>query len=210
MVDVLVNGSSPRGLLVFAHGAGQPMDSPTMEAVVDAFCASGDVTAWRFEFPYMAGRRTGGTKRPPDRAPILLATWAELLTQARQAGWANEQLIIGGKSMGGRMATMVADQEGVAGFVCVGYPFHPPGKPEALRTEHLLSIQTPGLICQGERDPFGTAKEVPEYGLAKSIELSWAPDGNHDLKPRKKSGYTHEDNVADAARAFQAFCRRVL
>ena len=89
--------------------------------------------------------------------------------------------------------------------VALGYPFHPPGKPENLRTAHLLTLRTPMLVCQGERDPFGTAAEVPGYDLPDSVTLHWAPDGDHSLKPRKASGRTERQNLTETADAIAAF-----
>ncbi len=107
--------------------------------------------------------------------------------------------------MGGRIASMIADEAGVAGLVCLGYPFHPPGKPDRLRTEHLKTLMTPALILQGERDPFGRRDEVEGYALPKTIDAAFLPDGDHDLKPRKASGRTREDNWADAVERMALF-----
>jgi len=178
--------------IALAHGAGAPMDSDFMNFVA-AGLAGGGLRVARFEFPYMVKRRADGKRRPPDRAPVLLETYLQV---AAELGPGN--LIIGGKSMGGRIASMVADEAGVAGLVCLGYPFHPPGKPEKLRTEHLAGLKTPALILQGERDPFGRREEVGGYGLSRSIVVDFLPDGDHDLKPRKKSGWTREENWQDA------------
>lgn len=190
----IVNGPDSAPLtLVLAHGAGAPMDSPFMNHMADAVANAG----WRvvrFEFPYMAERRATGKKKPPNRAPILLDTWRALIAEAGA-----DRLVIGGKSMGGRIASMVADETGVRGLVCLGYPFHPPGKPEKLRTEHLADLKTPALILQGERDPFGRRDEVAAYALSKAITLDWLPDGDHSFKPRKKSGHTEDGNLALAA-----------
>lgn len=200
----IVNGPDSAPLtLVLAHGAGAPMDSPFMNHVADAVSHTG----WRvvrFEFPYMAERRTTGKKKPPNRAPILLDTWRELIKEAGP-----ERLVIGGKSMGGRIASMVADDMGVRGVVCLGYPFHPPGKPEKLRTEHLAVMKTPTLILQGERDPFGTRDEVAAYTLSKAIAVDWLPDGDHSFKPRKKSGHTEDGNLALTAQRICAFLERL-
>ena len=87
-------------------------------------------------------------------------------------------VFIGGKSMGGRMASMIADEMGVRALVCFGYPFHPPGKPAQLRTAHLETLRTPALILQGSRDPFGTEHEVSTYELSKAIRIEWLPDGS--------------------------------
>ena len=167
--------------LALAHGAGAPMDSPFMQAVAEGVAAKGYRVA-RFEFPYMAKRRDDGRKRPPDRADILLAAWRDAVGRLGP-----ERLVIGGKSMGGRIASMIA---GVRGLVCLGYPFHPPGNPQNLRVEHLSTMRTPTLILQGERDPFGTPPEVSRYDLAPAIRVDWIPDGDHSFKPRKSSGRT--------------------
>jgi len=190
------------GTVLLAHGAGAPMDSPFMDDIAGGLADAGLRTG-RFEFPYMTKRRADGKRRPPDREPVLLESWRAAVAACGPAG----SLVIGGKSMGGRMASLVADELGVAGLVCLGYPFHPPGKPERLRTAHLLDLKTPALICQGARDPFGTQEEVPGYGLAAGINICWLPDGDHNLKPRKASGLTHEVNLAATVAAIDAFVR---
>lgn len=179
--------------LVLAHGSGAPMDSDFMNHVAEGAAQRGIYTV-RFEFPYMHRRRLEGIKSPPNKTDILLDCWREVL---RSLGHP-EQWLIGGKSLGGRMASMIADEMEVAGLVCLGYPFHPPGKPERPRTEHLETLKTPTLILQGERDPFGTAEEVPTYNLSKQISMHWAPDGDHGLKPRKRSGRTEPQNIDEA------------
>ena len=120
---------------------------------------------------------------------------------------AGARLVIGGKSLGGRMASLVAEETGVRAVVCLGYPFHPPGRPERLRTAHLASMATPTLIVQGSRDPFGTADEVPGYGLSPSIRFHWSQDGDHSLVPRKASGRTKETNWMDAIAAVADFLK---
>lgn len=183
----------------FAHGAGAPMDTPFMAFFAEELAARG----WRvvrFEFPYMARRRREPRRPPPDRQPVLLATW-----QAVIARLGPEKLVIGGKSMGGRMASLVADETGVRGLACLGYPFHPAGKPERLRTEHLATLKTPCLICQGTRDALGNAEEVAAYTLSPAIRLHWAEDGDHDLKPRKASGRSARQNWEEAVAALDGF-----
>jgi hypothetical protein len=126
---------------------------------------------------------------------------------------ADQRLLIGGKSMGGRVASLVADSlhgSGVAaGLVCLGYPFHPPAKPDVLRTAHLAPLSCPALIVQGERDPFGSRAEVESLVaagvLSRRISLVWCPDGDHDLGPRGGSGHTRQGNLALAAQAIAAF-----
>ena len=174
--------------LALAHGAGAPMDHPFMETMAAGIADSGFRVA-RFEFPYMAKRREDGRKRPPDREPVLRAALEEV---AETLG--ADRLVIGGKSMGGRIASMVADPLHVCGLVCLGYPFHAPGQPERVRADHLKAIKTPTLIVQGERDPFGTAAEVPGYTLSPAVRIAWMPDGDHGLTPRKRSGRTARDN----------------
>jgi predicted alpha/beta-hydrolase family hydrolase len=171
--------------LLLAHGAGAPMDSASMSAISGALAAAGLRVA-RFEFGYMAARRTTGERRPPPRAETLIPEYRAAVAALNPSG----RLIIGGKSMGGRVASMIADElysEGrVTGLLCLGYPFHPPGKPEQPRTGHLLALATPTLICQGTRDPFGSREEVAAYTLSDRIEILWIEDGDHDLRPRKQ------------------------
>lgn len=187
--------------VVLAHGAGAPMDSPFMNTVAQGLAAQG-VRCLRFEFPYMAARREDGRRRPPSPQARLLDSWREAVAAAATPV---TQLIVGGKSMGGRMASLLADDLGVAGLLCLGYPFHPAGKPLRLRTEHLEALHTPTLIVQGERDALGRREEVQTYALSKAIQLHWARDGDHDLKPRKASGTTHEANLAQALEVIGAF-----
>jgi predicted alpha/beta-hydrolase family hydrolase len=120
-----------------------------------------------------------------------------------------DEVVIGGKSMGGRIASMIADEVGAAGVVCLGYPFHPPGKPERLRTAHLERLKTPTLIVQGTRDQLGNEDEVATYALSPSIGLAWMADGDHSFKPRKKSGRTLEQNLDAATEAVVALIRRL-
>ena len=185
--------------LILAHGAGAPMDAPFMDTIATGVAEAG-IAVIRFEFPYMARRREYGKRRPPDRQPVLLDTWRTMFSSVICT-----RVAIGGKSMGGRMASLIADEVGAAGLVCLGYPFHPPGKPDRLRTEHLATMKTPTLILQGERDPFGAKAEVDGYDLADSIAVQWLGDGNHDLAPRKKSGRTHEQNLAEAIAGIVGF-----
>ncbi|HET7712164.1 MAG TPA: alpha/beta family hydrolase [Thermoanaerobaculia bacterium] len=179
---------------LFAHGAGGAMDTPFMGTMARLLAERG-IRVERFEFLYMAARRTG-KRGGPDRQPVLIESWKEAVLSQRVAG---RRLFIGGKSLGGRIATMVADEMGVDGVVCFGYPFHPPGKPEKLRTDHLRDLRTPALILQGERDPFGTRSEVATYDLSPTIRVEWLIDGDHSLRPRAASGATEKGNVERAA-----------
>lgn len=179
------------------------MDSPFMNAISEVVAAAG-IGVGRFEFEYMQKRREDGKRRGPDRADKLVARFEAAL----EAFGPPEEVVIGGKSMGGRIASMVADHAGAAGVVCLGYPFHPPGRPDRLRIAHLEAIRTPTLIIQGTRDPFGTEEEVTTYGLSPTVELRWMPDGNHSFEPRKKSGETLDENLNAAAQAVIDFIRR--
>lgn len=189
----LIDGEGSGGpTLVLAHGAGAPMDHPWMERVAGLLAGEG-VRVVRFEFPYMAARRTTGKRPGPNPSRVLEASWREVIEDLGAQG-----LVIGGKSMGGRIASMVAEEADVAGVVCFGYPFHPPGKPENLRTAHLEAIATPVLILQGERDTFGRREEVAGYALSEQVRVHWLADGDHGLKPRKASGRTEAENLEEA------------
>ena len=107
--------------------------------------------------------------------------------------------------MGGRFASMVAKDEKVAGIVCLGYPFHPLGNPDKLRTKHLEDLNIPMLVCQGERDAFGHKVESANWQLSRSIQFSWLTDGDHSFKPRKKSGLSEVENRATACQSIVKF-----
>jgi len=192
-MELLFDGpEDARGRIALAHGAGAPMDDPFLTAIAAGLGAHGLRVA-RFEFPYMAARRSG-KRGPPDRTPVLLDAWREAIAALGGA----RDLVLGGKSLGGRMASLLADEVGARGLVCLGYPFHPPAKPERLRTAHLEALRTPTLIVQGTRDPFGTPAEVAGYRLSPSIRLHWIEDGDHSLAPRKSSGRTRRDAQDEA------------
>lgn len=203
----------PAAVLLLAHGAGAPMDSPFMGAMAEGLAARG----WRvvrFEFPYMARRRQGGPRSAPDRLPRLEQAFRDQLQREASHHAGGLPLFIGGKSMGGRVASLVAD--GLAdgldlrGCLCLGYPFHPPGKPETLRTEHLQRQRTPTLILQGERDAFGRRAEVEGYPLAPAVQLAWIPSGDHSFKPTRSSGLSEADAWALAVEAADGFLRQQL
>lgn len=179
--------------LVLAHGAGAPMDSPFMKRVSAALASRG-IRVVRFEFPYMARRRESGGRGAPDRPAVLMARWKDVIE--RLGGGA--RTVIGGKSMGGRIASMVADEVEARGLVCLGYPFHPPGDASRLRTAHLESLSTPALIVQGTRDTFGSAQEIPAYRLSPSIRVAFIEGGDHSFKPPARSGRTEAQNLEDA------------
>jgi len=189
-----------RATLVLAHGAGAPMDSPFMEAITDGLVAN-DVTVVRFEFPYMDQLRRTQRRAPPNRMPVLEQTFEQVITAL--AG--EPRLFIGGKSMGGRVATHIADRVGARGVIALGYPFHPPEQPTKLRIEHLRTLRTRCLIVQGTRDPLGAPDEVASYPLSKTIQIAWLEDGEHSFVPRQKSGRTVEQNLAEAVTRVARF-----
>ncbi|WP_432473904.1 alpha/beta family hydrolase [Amphritea sp. HPY] len=202
---MLIDGKPELGRVLFAHGAGAPMDSEFMEAVAQALVAGG-LQIVRFEFPYMQKRRDDGKRRPPDRQPKLLQYYGELIGQYQEEG---VPLYLAGKSMGGRMATMLADHDAVAGCFVYGYPFYAPGKLDRPRIDHLQQINTPVHIFQGTRDAMGRQEIVDSYELAPAIQLHWLEDGDHDLKPRKKSGITQDEHIADAVESTLQFCQLI-
>jgi predicted alpha/beta-hydrolase family hydrolase len=181
--------------LILAHGAGAPMDSPFMQHMAQGLAARG-VRVVRFEFAYMAQRRLDGRKRPPNPQVQLLQQWRDVYAQVRQrvAG----PLAIGGKSMGGRMASLLADELGASALICLGYPFYAAGKPEKPRVVHMAELRTPTLIIQGERDALGNRQAVAGYDLSPAIEVHWLQAADHDLKPLKASGFSHTQHLDSA------------
>ncbi|MBA1145747.1 alpha/beta hydrolase [Ectothiorhodospiraceae bacterium WFHF3C12] len=202
-IPTLITGPADAPLtLVLAHGAGAGMDTPFMETMAEGLAAAG----WRvvrFEFPYMTRAREEGRRRPPDAQGRLLDTWRSVIDQLGGP----EGLVLGGKSMSGRMASLMAARVRPAGLLVLGYPFHPPGKPDRPRIEHLGDLRCPALILQGERDSFGKPDEVAGYDLPEEIRLAWVPDGDHSFKPRKRSGHSEAGNLAWAVAQADAFLR---
>jgi len=209
--DFLFDGpEDARVTLLLAHGAGAPMDSASMTATAKALADAGFRVA-RFEFAYMAARRTEAGRKPPPRADKVIP---EFIAAVDDLGPTNGPLIIGGKSMGGRVASMVADPlfaaNRIAGLLCLGYPFHPPAKPDQLRTKHLADLDTPTLIFQGTRDEFGSPEEIAGYALSSNIAVKFLEDGDHDLKPRKSiSGFSAADHLKTMAGGVEAWTRRI-
>lgn len=213
MTEFLTAGQGDADVrLLLAHGAGAAMTSPFLEKMTGLLTERG-MQVTRFEFDYMAARRHAGKRRPPPRAEMLKGQYLQAVADITAELPAGQKLIIGGKSMGGRVASLVADElfagGRIAGLVCLGYPFHPPGKPDNLRTAHLEALACPTLIVQGERDPFGTKAEVESYALSPAIQFVWAPDGDHDLGPRGGSGFTRSGNLKLAADAIDAFANGI-
>lgn len=191
--ELLIDGpADAKWTVALAHGAGAAMDTPFMTRFAIGLAGRG-YRVVRFEFPYMASFRKTGKRKPPDREPVLRQTWLKVVAELGHDG-----LVIGGKSMGGRIASLIADEAGVAGLICLSYPFHPVGKPDQLRVQHLQTIKTPTLILQGERDPFGDREEVADYKLPRAVQVKWLQDGDHSFKPRKSSGRSEQENWTTA------------
>lgn len=211
--DYTSNGKDKNPLLIIAHGAGADSQSDFMTDMASRIADEG-IYVVRFDFPYMIKRQEDGKKRPPDRAPKLIAAWQDIIADLARP------CVIGGKSMGGRIASMVANDaeidnsEGVdaliKGCTSLGYPFHPPGKPEKQCTSHLQTLRKPLLMVQGTRDTMGTKDDVAGYTLDEGIEFVWLEDGNHDLKPRKATGVTYEEHLDRTAKAVATFVKRQI
>ncbi|WP_052878890.1 alpha/beta fold hydrolase [Vibrio coralliirubri] len=204
MNNVIIDGEDNPITFIFAHGAGAGMDHEFMQSVAKGLAFKG-IRVIRFNFPYMIKRAEDGKRRPPDRAPKLLEAYQEIIEQVD-----SDKLVIGGKSMGGRMASHLSEVDKVAAMACLGFPFHPPGKPEKYKGEHLAELAKPCLILQGERDTFGKREEFADFDLSDSIRVEFIPDGDHSFKPRKSSGYTEQQNIALTVEKLAAFIKEVL
>ncbi|TYC62846.1 alpha/beta hydrolase [Marinobacter sp. BW6] len=198
--------SHPEVVLILAHGAGAPADSPFMEALSEALEREGIGTI-RFEFPYMQKRRADGKKRPPDREPVLLEYFSRVVDEVRTEVGDSSKVLVGGKSMGGRMASILASRrDGIDGVVCFGYPFHPPGKPDRWRTAHFHDLNCPMLVLQGTRDPFGKPAEMAGHEKElDAIRLHWLEGGNHDFQPLKSQSQTQNELIAAASLETRTF-----
>ncbi len=213
LVEKAPAGIATGDILVLAHGAGAPADSSFMSALAFALAAQG-VTTVRFEFPYMQKRREDGKKRPPDRQPVLLDCFSQVIDQVAADAGEGARLFIGGKSMGGRMATLLAASDNcpevVTGVACFGYPFHPPGKPEKVRTDHFDRLRCPLFIAQGSRDPFGKREECEgSVPGGDKVAIHWLEGGNHDLKPLAKQKLEADALIRQAAVEAAGFMAQV-
>ena len=191
MINTLINtAQNPIATFVFSHGAGAGQNSEFMQLIAEGL-AKHNINVVRFNFAYMQLAEDLGRRRPPDRAEKLLVHFKKVLSEID----GRLPIFIGGKSMGGRMASMLLQESDALGCICMGYPFHPPGKPEKLRTEHLLAINKPVLILQGERDTFGTREDIGSYNLSSQVQIRYLADGDHGFKPRKASGFTLDEHL---------------
>ncbi len=209
MTELVVNTpAEPVATVILAHGAGAGAESEFMVDMA-AHLTAQNINVVRFNFPYMDTIKQTGKRRPPDKMPKLEDCFHSVIEQV-QRQWPDLPLFIGGKSMGGRVATLILQQSTAAGAIALGYPFHPPGKPEKLRTEHLLKLNKPLLIIQGERDTFGRRDEVESYGLPVAIQCAFLTDGDHSFKPRKASGLTQGEHMQSAAGLSVSFIEALL
>lgn len=183
--------SEQKGTVFLAHGAGAGMDSDFM-GEVGRLLESIGLKVIAFNFPYMERIKQEGKRRPPDPMPKLMDAFRAVVQAHIKEG---ESFWLAGKSMGGRVASLLADELKPQGVFVFGYPFHPQGKPDTLRTEHLLEIETPIDIFQGTRDKLGAKEEVLTYNLPPQVRLHWCEDGDHDLKPRVRSGFTQQQHL---------------
>lgn len=191
--------ANPLARIILCHGAGAGSESDFMQALAKELEQLNlAVTLW--DFPYMEKAKALGKRRPPDRLPVLLEALRQQVVQDDK----RLPLVLAGKSMGGRVATHLLNELELPG-IAYGYPFHPLGKPDKLRVEHLKELHQPLLVVQGERDGFGHQQEVAEYGLTEPVEFCWLADGDHSFKPRKASGLTQAEHIRSAAQASLKF-----
>ena len=206
MIKTLINtAQNPIATFVFAHGAGAGQNSEFMQLMAQGLAKHG-INVIRFNFAYMQLAQELDKRRPPDRADKLLVHFNTVLSEIDKS----LPIFVGGKSMGGRMASMLLEESSALGCICMGYPFHPPAKPEKLRTEHLLAITKPVLILQGERDTFGTRDEIGTFNLSEQVQVSYLVDGDHSFKPRKVSGTTLEANLNQVIKHCVTFIKKQL
>lgn len=198
-MNVWRDGNPADPVLVLAHGSGQPADSDWMGRLT-GLLVKAHLRVIRFDFEYMATAKRLGKNRPPPKVPVLVQEMKRVVELEKAA-------FVGGKSLGGRVASHLATEIPLQGWIAFGYPFHPPGKPDKLRTEHLPRCLCPGLVLQGERDPFGKRQEVEELSLPPDLIVSWISDGDHQLKPRKRDPATLEGNLEEAAGRTSDFMR---
>lgn len=198
--------SNAKAVVVFAHGAGADMNHHYLNDLVNIMNAQ-QISVLRFNFPYMVKRQVDGKRRPPDRMPTLLACYKKILTDFIT----DLPIYIGGKSMGGRVAATLANEQSlidrtkIRGVICLGYPFHPVKKPENLRLAPLQDTRLPILILQGDRDALGNELEISRYDISQLCRVHYFEDGDHDLKPRVKSGFNLKQHQITAVEKIGSF-----
>ena len=193
---------TPKAFVIFAHGAGADKSHEFMDNVANLLNAQ-DINVLRFNFSYMDIRLAEGNRRPPDRMPKLLECFETVIKELDT----DLPVFLAGKSMGGRVAATLARDKtlNVLGVMCLGYPFHPQKKPEKLRLEPLQQTQKPILILQGTRDALGSEEEISGYEFSEKCHCVFFTDGDHNLKPRVKSGFTHNQHVQESVNEMVRF-----
>jgi predicted alpha/beta-hydrolase family hydrolase len=190
--------------VLLAHGAGADMNASTLTSVADAL-ADAKIPSLRFNFPYKSAGRSG-----PDRPPVLEASVREAIAElARRTKLDPQRFVLGGRSMGGRICSMVAAVDGALGLTLLGYPLHPPGKPEQLRVDHFSKLTMPVLFASGTRDAFGTPDELKKHAkkIKGRVTFHWIDTADHGFKPLKSSGITQPQALDGVAEAVVAFVR---
>jgi len=193
---------TPKAFVIFAHGAGADKSHEFMDNVTNLLNAQ-DINVLRFNFSYMDVRLAEGNRRPPDRMPKLLECFETVIKDLDT----DLPVFLAGKSMGGRVAATLARDKtlNVLGVMCLGYPFHPQKKPEKLRLEPLQQTQKPILILQGTRDALGSEEEIFGYEFSEKCHCVFFTDGDHNLKPRVKSGFTHNQHLQESVNEMVRF-----
>lgn len=200
LTKVLINtAAAAKARLLLAHGAGAGADSGFMHQLAQQLTEH-NIEVWRFNFAYMQRFIDTGKRSLPAKMPLLQAEFSQQINNSP----ADLPLFIGGKSMGGRVASMLSQHSKVKAVCAFGYPFHAPKKLN-WRTEHFTTLASPLFIAQGERDSFGTKDELAAMQWP-NVAMHWLTDGDHDFKPRVKSGLTQQQLIAAAAQ----FCSRSI
>lgn len=209
--QILMANEQADALLIFAHGAGADMNHEYIENVASSVLQL-NLSVVRFNFPYMEKRQQDGKRRPPDRMPKLVSCYRDVIEKLDT----DLPIFIGGKSMGGRVAATIAEDHqflseyNIKGIICWGYPFHPAKKPESLRLEPLQNTKVPVLVLQGDRDALGSKGEIENYTLSPACQVNYFADGDHDLKPRVKSGYTLLQHQNEAIKKIREFIDEII
>ncbi len=191
-----------RPLLVLGHGAGAPGDSSFM-VELSRVVREQRLSVARFNFPYMQKQIDTGRRRPPDRSAKLVAAWATVITHFERLGPA--AIFIGGKSMGGRMASHWASEHSspyLRGLIYLGYPLHPANKPEALRRDHLGQIKAPQLFVSGTRDKLAERDRLAETIDSVGAEVYWVEGGDHSLAVSRKTPFSELEPCANVVVEF--------
>jgi len=204
--NILINGpKEAKNILLLAHGAGAPMDSMFMNTISDGLNNNGIIT-FRFEFPYMEKRRSGKNTFP-DKLDVLCDFYKKIYFNIKKAN-PDKNIWLGGKSMGGRVSTLISRSLDIKGVIVFGYPFHPINKLDKLRLESLQLSGPPILIIQGTRDKFGTITEVKKYKIHKNNTIFWIKDGDHSYNTLKKSGLSSKNAIVQAYNEASIFIKK--